>query len=148
MVLALIGLSLSRNIPGSNYPKARQQAPLAGRWCWIFIGSSASPILCSVCSYIIFKLKLGITVFMENIHQFARISSSSIFTLLLVLQGRLTSSTTSARIRITWGIIKTKTSDNFLEGFCVIKGQSHWDPHQNDCWCNALVNVISKTKKK
>ena len=41
-------------------------------------------------------------------------------------------------IRITWGIIKMKTSDSFLQGFFIIEGQFHWDPHQNYCWCDAL----------
>ena len=42
-------------------------------------------------------------------------------------------------IRITWGIIKTKTSGSFHERFFVIKGQSHWDAQQNYCWCDALA---------
>ena len=72
------------------------------------------------------------------------IKYSSIFTPLLVLGAKLGRHT--AGIRITWGIIKTKTSGSFLEGFWVIKGQSHCDPHQDYCWCDALVvNVISKT---
>ena len=56
---------------------------------------------------------------------------------------------TTTGIQITLGIIKTKTFGSFLEGFCVIKGQFHWDPHQDYCWCDALpvVNVISKTKE-
>ena len=40
-----------------------------------------------------------------------------------------------------------KTFGGFLEGFFVIKGQTHWDPHQDYCWCDALVNVISKTRE-
>ena len=42
-------------------------------------------------------------------------------------------------IRIAWGIIKIKTSDTFLEGLFVIEGQSHCDPYQYYCWCDALA---------
>ena len=42
-------------------------------------------------------------------------------------------------IRITWGIVKTETSDSFLEGFFVTEGQFHCDPHQNYCWCDTLA---------
>ena len=47
---------------------------------------------------------------------------------------------TTAGIQITWGIIKTKTSGSFLGGFLVIKGQFHWGPHQDYCWCDTLVS--------
>ena len=43
-------------------------------------------------------------------------------------------------IRITRGIIKTKTFDSFLERFFVIEGQSHLNPHQNYRWCDSLAN--------
>ena len=73
------------------------------------------------------------------------IISLSIFTDLLALGAELGRHTTG---RIAWGINKTKTSGSFFEGFFIIKGQSHWDPHQDYCWCDAPVNVISKNKKK
>ena len=71
--------------------------------------------------------------------------------LMIPLLGRHTTTTSHSLkwIRITWRIVKIQTSDSFFEGFFVIEGQSHWDPHQNYCWCNTLgrqVNVISKTK--
>ena len=52
-------------------------------------------------------------------------------------------------IRITWGINTKswKTFGGFLEGFFVIKGQTHWDQHHDYCWYDALVNVISKTRE-
>ena len=52
------------------------------------------------------------------------ITSLSIFTDLLALRVKLGQHTTTS-IRITLGFIKTKTFGKFLEGFCVIKGQSH-----------------------
>ena len=42
-------------------------------------------------------------------------------------------------IRITRGIIKTKTFNSSLEGSFVIEGQPHLNPHQNYSWCDSLV---------
>ena len=98
------------------------------------------------CSYYI-QVKDSWVPFYPRIlyNNFLEYISLSIFTDLRALGAKLGRDTTS--IRITWGIIKTKTSSSFLEGFWVIKGQSHWDPHQDYCRCNALVNIINKTKK-
>ena len=35
--------------------------------------------------------------------------------------------------------IKTKAFDRFLEGFFIIEGQPHLNPHQNYRWCDALT---------
>ena len=51
----------------------------------------------------------------------------------------LTTSYLLTCIRITKGIIKTKTFDRFLEGFFIIEGQPHLNPHQNYSWGNALA---------
>ena len=123
-----------QNIPGSNYPKARQQAL---NQCWISRWNHR--ILCLTgCSYYIQVMLTD--NFLEYI-------SLSIFTDLRALGAKLRRHTTSTSIRITLGKIITKTSGSFFEGFWIIKGQSHWDPHQDYCWCDALVNIISKTKE-
>ena len=51
-------------------------------------------------------------------------------------------------IRITGGIVKMKTSDRFLEGFFIIEGHPHLNPHQNYCWCDSLVRKILSAKTK
>ena len=63
---------------------------------------------------------------------------------------RHTISITSHLLTCIWiTTIKTKAFDRFLEGFFVIEGQAHLNPHQNYRWCDSLVrvNVISKTKE-
>ena len=35
--------------------------------------------------------------------------------------------------------IRTKAFDGFLEGFFIIEGQPHLNPHQNHCWCDSLA---------
>ena len=42
-------------------------------------------------------------------------------------------------IRIISRIIKAETFDRFLEGFIVIEGQLHLNPHQNYRWCDSLA---------
>ena len=58
--------------------------------------------------------------------------------ILTPLLGRDTFHTLMCSIRITRGIIKTKTSGSFHERFFVIEGQSHWGAQQNYRWCDAL----------
>ena len=48
--------------------------------------------------------------------------------------------TTSYLLTCIWITgIKTKAFDSFLEGFFVIEGQPHLNPHQNYCRCDSLV---------
>ena len=45
--------------------------------------------------------------------------------LIHLLEWYATSASQCLYSRLTWGIIKNKTSDTFLEGVFVIEGQSH-----------------------
>ena len=48
--------------------------------------------------------------------------------------------TASRLLTCTWiTAIKTKAFDSFLEGFFIIEGQPHLNPHQNYRWCDSLV---------
>ena len=78
----------------------------------------------------------------------SKIIKTNILIRVIPLLGQHTT-TTSHSLKwtcITWGIIKFQVSSSFFEGFLIIEGQSHSDPHQNYCWCDAL-GIMSSIKQ-